>query len=72
MPCEGSASGFGRLLRVPYSYAVALMLLNLFIVGWLAALDPLPLRSVFASISGPGALGASIKVGEFNQSRPRA
>ena len=33
MRCAASASGYGRLLRVPYVYAVALMLLNLFIVG---------------------------------------
>ena len=32
---RGIGAGFGRLLRVPYAYAVTLMLLNLFIVGWL-------------------------------------
>src|ERR687890_714329 len=32
---RGIGIGFGRLLRVPYTYAVGLMLVNLFIVGWL-------------------------------------
>jgi lipopolysaccharide export system permease protein len=32
---RGVGAGFGRLLRVPYAYAFALMLLNLFLVGWL-------------------------------------
>src|SRR6186997_500526 len=32
---RGIGVGYGRLLRVPYFYAVALLLLNLFIVGYL-------------------------------------
>src|SRR5919107_1611547 len=32
---RGIGIGFGRMLRVPYTYAVGLMLVNLFIVGWL-------------------------------------
>ena len=32
---RGIGAGFGRLLRVPYAFALGLLLLNLFIVGWL-------------------------------------
>ena len=32
---RGIGVGFGRMLRVPYFYALALMILNIFIVGWL-------------------------------------
>ena len=31
---RGIGVGFGRLLRIPYAYTVGLLLLNLFIVGW--------------------------------------
>src|SRR5574339_939980 len=31
---RGIGAGFGRLLRVPYAFAIGLLLLNLFIVGW--------------------------------------
>src|SRR6187549_749082 len=32
---RGIGVGYGRLLRVPYIFAIVLLLLNLFIVGWL-------------------------------------
>ena len=62
---RGVGLGYGRLLRVPYMYAVALMLLNLAIVGFVqphARHSYERLRFELRS----GALGASIKVGEFN------
>jgi lipopolysaccharide export system permease protein len=55
---------YTRLLRVPYMYAVALALLNLAIVGYIqprARYNYEQLRFELRS----GALGASIKVGEF-------
>jgi lipopolysaccharide export system permease protein len=61
---RGIGLGYWRLLRVPYAFAIILMIANLSIVGFLQpygryAYDVLKfeLRS--------GALGASIKVGEF-------
>ncbi|WP_029935374.1 LPS export ABC transporter permease LptF [Sphingomonas sp. UNC305MFCol5.2] len=55
---------YTRLLRVPYMYAIALALLNLAIVGYVqprARYNYEQLRFELRS----GALGASIKVGEF-------
>lgn len=55
---------YTRLLRVPYYYAIALALLNLAIVGYVqprARYNYEQLRFELRS----GALGASIKVGEF-------
>ena len=55
---------YTRLLRVPYMYAIALALLNLSIVGFVqpwARYNYEQLRFELRS----GALGASIKVGEF-------
>lgn len=57
---------YTRLLRVPYFYAIALALLNLAIVGYVqprARYNYEQLRFELRS----GALGASIKVGEFTQ-----
>jgi lipopolysaccharide export system permease protein len=62
---RGVGLSYTRLLRVPYMYAVALLALNLAIVGFLqpfALYGYQQLRFDLAS----GALGASIKVGEFN------
>jgi lipopolysaccharide export system permease protein len=63
---RGIGAGFGRLLRVPYAYAVALMLLNLFIVGWLQPWTHYGYERLRFDLRS-GALGASMKVGEFNQ-----
>ena len=41
---RGIGVGYGRLLRIPYTYAFGLMALNLLIVGYLQPLRPLPLR----------------------------
>lgn len=61
---------YTRLLRVPYMYAMALALLNLAIVGYIqpwARYNYEQLRFELRS----GALGASIKVGEFTSFGPK-
>jgi lipopolysaccharide export system permease protein len=63
---RGIGFGFGRLLRVPYGYAVVLMALNLFIVGWVQPWTDYGYERLRFDLSS-GALGASMKVGEFNQ-----
>ncbi len=63
---RGIGFGFGRLLRVPYAYAVVLLLLNLFIVGWVQPWSHYGYERLRFDLSS-GALGASMKVGEFNQ-----
>jgi lipopolysaccharide export system permease protein len=62
---RGIGAGFGRLLRVPYMFAVALLLLNLFIVGWLQPWTHYGYERLRFDLRS-GALGASLKVGEFN------
>jgi lipopolysaccharide export system permease protein len=62
---RGVGAGFGRLLRVPYAFAVGLMLLNLFIVGWLQPWTHYGYERLRFDLRS-GALGASLKVGEFN------
>ena len=63
---RGIGAGFGRLLRIPYAYAVGLMLVNLFIVGWLQPWTHYGYERLRFDLRS-GALGASMKVGEFNQ-----
>ncbi|MEO5587195.1 MAG: LPS export ABC transporter permease LptF [Novosphingobium sp.] len=55
---------YTRLLRVPYMIAATLMLLNLLIVGYLQPLSRYYYEQLQFELSS-GALGASIKVGEF-------
>ncbi|MAX00770.1 MAG: LPS export ABC transporter permease LptF [Sphingomonas sp.] len=58
--------GYGRLMRMPYVYAMALALLNLGIVGFVqpwARYNYEELRFDLRS----GALGAAIKIGEFTK-----
>ncbi len=58
--------GYTRLLRVPYYFAIALALLNLGIVSYVQPYA----RYFYEELSfdlQSGALGASLKVGEFNQ-----
>ncbi|CAA9499708.1 MAG: Lipopolysaccharide export system permease protein LptF [uncultured Sphingomonas sp.] len=62
---RGVGAGFGRLLRVPYAFAVGLLLLNLFIVGWLQPWTHYGYERLRFDLRS-GALGASLKVGEFN------
>ncbi|GLR47187.1 LPS export ABC transporter permease LptF [Sphingomonas astaxanthinifaciens] len=62
---RGVGAGFERLLRVPYGYAALLLLLNLFIVGWLQPWTHYGYERLRFDLRS-GALGASLKVGEFN------
>ena len=55
---------YGRLLRVPYFYAIALALLNFGIVGFVQPLSRHAYEALRFELRS-GALGASIKVGEF-------
>lgn len=63
---RGVGGSFGRLLRMPYAYAVGLMILNLFIMGWVQPWTHYGYERLRFDLRS-GALGASIKVGEFNQ-----
>ncbi|MET0248818.1 MAG: LptF/LptG family permease, partial [Sphingobium sp.] len=61
---RGVGLSYGRLLRVPYMYAIALALLNFGIVGWVQPLSRHAYEALRFELRS-GALGASIKVGEF-------
>jgi lipopolysaccharide export system permease protein len=63
---RGIGAGFGRLIRVPYAFAIPLMALNLFIVGYLEPWSHYRYEGLRFDLKS-GALGAAIKVGEFNQ-----
>jgi len=63
---RGIGVGFGRLLRVPYAFAIPLMALNLFIVGYLEPWSHYRYEGLRFDLKS-GALGAAIKVAEFNQ-----
>lgn len=63
---KGVGMSFGRLLRVPYAYAIALALLNLAIVGFIQPYARYAYEGLQFELRS-GALGASIKVGEFTQ-----
>ena len=62
---RGIGVGYGRLLRVPYAFAVGLMLVNIVIVGWVDPFARYRYEGLRFELKS-GALGASIKVGEFN------
>jgi lipopolysaccharide export system permease protein len=57
---------YGRLLRVPYMYTIALALLNLGIVGFVQPYARYAYEGLRFELRS-GALGASIKVGEFTR-----
>jgi lipopolysaccharide export system permease protein len=63
---RGVGASFGRLMRVPYAFAIPLMFLNLFIVGYLEPWSHYRYEGLRFDLKS-GALGAAIKVGEFNQ-----
>ena len=63
---RGIGMSFGRLLRIPYLYALPLMALNLFIVGYLEPWSHYRYEGLRFDLKS-GALGAAIKVGEFNR-----
>ena len=62
---RGIGASFRRLLRVPYAYTLVLLLLNLFIVGWIQPWTHYGYERLRFDLRS-GALGASVKVGEFN------
>ena len=62
---RGIGVGYGWLLRVPYLYTAGLMILNMLIVGYLEPLTQYRYEGLRFDLRS-GALGASIKVGEFN------
>ena len=62
---RGSGLSFERLLRVPYCYAGALLVLNLLIVGYVQPYARYKYEGLRFDLRS-GALGASIKVGEFS------
>lgn len=62
---RGIGVGYGRLLRVPFLFAVPLAALNLFIVGYLEPYTHYRYEGLRFDLKS-GALGAAIKVGEFN------
>jgi len=55
---------YGRLLRVPYLYAIGLMAVNVAIVGFVQPYAQYAYQELRFDLQS-GALGASIKVGEF-------
>jgi lipopolysaccharide export system permease protein len=63
---RGIGIGYGRLLRVPYAYAIPLAIINLLIVGYLQPYTEYKYEALRFDLNS-GALGAAIKVGEFNQ-----
>jgi len=62
---RGIGIGYGRLLRVPYAFAVGLLLLSIAIVGWVEPYSRYRYEGLRFDLRS-GALGAAIKVGEFN------
>jgi len=63
---KGIGTSYGRLLKVPYIYAVGLLIVNLLIVGWVEPYSRYRYEGLRFDLRS-GALGAAIKVGEFNQ-----
>lgn len=61
---------YNRLLRVPYLFALGLALLNLLIVSYLQPLSQYYYEQLSFDLQS-GALGASIKVGEFTTLKGR-
>jgi lipopolysaccharide export system permease protein len=61
---RGIGLGYWRLLRVPYAFAIVLMAANLTIVGFLQPYGRYAYDALKFELRS-GALGASIKVGEF-------
>ena len=63
---RGIGISYGRLLRVPYMFAIGLLLVNIAIVGWVDPYARYRYEGLRFELKS-GALGASIKVGEFNR-----
>jgi lipopolysaccharide export system permease protein len=67
---RGVGMSYGRLLRVPFFYAIALAVLNLGIVGFVQPLARYNYEGLRFELR-TGALGASIKIGEFTNFGPK-
>ena len=63
---RGIGIGYGRLLRVPFFYAIPLAAINLGIGGYLEPYTHYRYEGLRFDLKS-GALGAAIKVGEFNR-----
>jgi len=63
---RGIGIGYGRLLRVPFAYAIPLAIINLGIVGYVEPYTHYKYEGLRFDLKS-GALGAAIKVGEFNR-----
>ena len=63
---RGIGIGYGRLLRIPYAFAIPLAIVNLFIVSYLEPYTHYRYEGLRFDLNS-GALGAAIKVGEFNR-----
>ena len=63
---RGIGMGYGRMLRVPFMFAVPLAIINLGIVGYLEPYTHYRYEGLRFDLKS-GALGAAIKVGEFNK-----
>src|SRR4051812_33177492 len=63
---RGIGIGYGRLLSVPFAYAIPLAIINLGIVGYLEPYTHYRYEGLRFDLKS-GALGAAIKVGEFNR-----
>lgn len=63
---RGVGMSYGRLLRVPYTFAIFFAAVNLAIVGWLQPLSRYYYEGLQFELRS-GALGASLKIGEFNR-----
>lgn len=63
---RGVGMSFGRLMRVPYLFALALAAANLAIVGYVQPIARYAYEELRFELRS-GALGASIKVGEFTR-----
>jgi lipopolysaccharide export system permease protein len=61
---KGVGMSFGRLMRMPFAFAIALAALNLAIVGFIQPYARYAYEGLQFELRS-GALGASIKVGEF-------
>lgn len=61
---------YTRLLRVPYMFTIGLAAVNLLIVGYIQPLSRYYYEELQYEL-GSGALGASLKVGEFNALKDR-
>ena len=63
---RGIGVSYTRLLKMPFAYAIPLALLNVGIVGYLQPYAEYRFKSLSFELKS-GALGAAIKVGEFNR-----